>query len=386
VIQKEVDAKEFGFDRPAAELELQVKGEPAPYSLRVGSAKAVGPNAYIETSSSPKTVFMVANYFPAMIQKDLFHWRNKRIFPEVTADMMNMLQWNKKGGAEFSATKVANTWTLEKPVKAPANYTLLEGLLTSVVYLDMKGVYVENRRASALKNILAAKPEWSLKFQKKTGEIEHLSVYAKPNAAKGVKEYVAHKPGDERLFLLDGSVMERFNKPAIEYRDRQLIPEGQISNLSEVVFRFPREKKEITLKLEQENWVYASGEKPVEALSRSRLDSFFRQLYGAEATSFVTISSDPVLSGFAKNPADLELEMRDSSKELRRFRFTVHNRKEVLTEGPVKGELAAIAGSFLKVMPVRFSDLYESSNKQVVTSPDATEEQNGEHSHAEHHH
>jgi hypothetical protein len=384
-LENGVDPKEFGFEKPSAELEFRLKGEANAYSLKIGSAKAVGPNAYVETSASPNTVFMVANYFSAATQKDLFHWRNKRLFPEISGDLVNRLKWSGNKGQKFLVIKIGQEWKLEEPVQAPANFALLEGLVTSLVYLDMKGVYSENKNSPEAKQALAALPEWQLSFQTKTGEWQSLTLYNNPKAAKGAKEYVAVGANDPRLLLVDGLVIERFNKPSIEYRERRLIPEGELAGATEIVMRFPREQKEITLKLEKENWVYASGEKPAEALSRDRVDSFFRILSGVEATSFLNakISSDPAVAFFEKQAPDLEVEFKQGGKPVRKMHFLVHERKEVLTESSVKDELAALSGPFLKVLPVRFSDLYESSNRRVVTTP-AKEEEHGEHSHAEH--
>ncbi|MGZ3693055.1 MAG: DUF4340 domain-containing protein, partial [Bdellovibrionota bacterium] len=383
-----VDPKEFGFDHPVAELEFKLKGESASYSLKVGSAKSVGPTAYVETSSTPNTVFMVANYFPAMMQKDVFFWRNKRVFPEMTGDMVNRLKWAGANGAEISATKFppGNEWILESPIKAAANTTMLEGLVTSLVYLDMKSVFSETQNTAEAKKILASKSAWKLSFQNKKGEWSFVTLFANPKAAKGAPEFIVLKPGEPRLLLIDGLVVERFNKPLIEYRDRRVITGPELSGASEITLRFPKEKKEITLKPDSQTWVYASGDKPAEVLSRDRIDSFLRVLSELEASSYLNtkISSDPAVAFFAKNPADLEIDFRAGGKVTRTMRFTVHGRREVLTESAVPDELAAVDGAFLKVLPVRFFDLYVSANVQVVTSQHGKETEHGEHSHADH--
>lgn len=377
------DPKEYGFDAPSAELEFQVKGDAVPYALKVGSAKAIGSSAYIQTNRSPNTVFMVANYFPAMLQKDLFHWRNKRIFPESASGDVSAIEWIDKTGQKFSAAKKDNVWRLESPVFAPANSILVEGLATTLVYLDMKGVFSESRSGVPAKKALSGKPAWKLAFANAKGEWSRVAVYS-VTKEKGGTEFVVDKAGEPRLLTIDGLVLERFNKPLIEYRERRLIVGDELSGATEVALIFPKEKKEIVLKPEAQTWVYTSGDKPTEALSRDRIDSFLRVLSSIEANNLVKISADPMYGAFTKLPADLELEFRSDGKVKRRMRFAIHKRQEILTESLVPGELAVLSGAFLKLLPVRMHDLYESANKQVVTSEPAKEGEHGEHSHPDH--
>lgn len=396
-----VDPKEFGFDPPAAEVEAWVAGENEPYNLKIGTAKPVGPAAYVQTNRDPNAVFMVGNYFPPMVQKDLFHWRNKRIFPEVTGDQIQAIEWEPAKGQKILAEKSGSEWMLKNP-DLPANATALEGLTSTLVYLDMKGVFSESRSSPEARKILAGKPEWSLGFRTQPkgeagsqpkGEAgsqaagenwQRIKLYA--SGKKGGKEYVVEKPGENRLLLVEGLPIERFRKPLIEFRERHLIVGDELSGATEIALRFPREKKEIVMKPEKDSWVYLSGEKPAEPLSRDRIDSFFRTLSAVEAESFVKAaqSKDPVIALFDQRPADLEIDFRAGQQVKRSMRFTVHERNAILTAGRLPGELALVKGSFLKLLPVRFTDLYESTNKQVPELK--KEEADGEHSHAGHNH
>lgn len=372
-----VDPKEFGFDQPTVELEFRVKGEAELYSLRVGSAKAVGNTAYLQTNRQAQIVFMVPSFFPTFLQKEVFHWRNKRLFPFVTGDAIQAIEWAGPAG-KFSAQRENGAWKLTAPTAAPANHAMLGGLASTLVYLDMSSIFAENRRVPEAQKILAKKPDWQISFRGPGEKENRLSLYALPS-----KEYVAAVAGEERLFRLDGTVIERFNKPAVEYRNRQLIVGDELSGATEIALLFPREKKQIVLKPEGGGWVYTSGDKPAETLSRGRVDGFLRAVSAAEASNFLR---DPkLLVAFAKRPADLELEFRASGQVKRRLRFAIHERQSVLTESGQAGELALLAGNFLRLLPVRFGDLYESANKQVITSEPAKAGEHGEHPHSHTH-
>jgi hypothetical protein len=66
-----------------------------------------------------------------------------------------------------------------------------------------------------------------------------------------------------------------------------------------------------------------------------------------------------------------------------RARILVEKRKIAVTEGILPGEVAVYGESFLKILPIRFADLYASHNK---LAPDLKKENDGNHDNHAHSH
>lgn len=376
------DPKEFGLDAPVAQLELHIKGEAEPYLLKVGKDSAVGPSVYIQTNREPKRAYLVPNYYTQMLKKDLFHWRNKRLFSSATPDLVAQLDWsgNKQ---HFTAQKKGSAWNFTAPVEARANAMVVEGLVSTVIYATTKTIFSETRDSSEAKKILAGKPEWVIGFADAKGEWQRLRLFRSP---KGISELIAAADGQSFLANVDASEFTRFGKPLLEYRERRLLEPGELSSTNEIALSFPKENKKIVLKAEgSADWVYLSGDKP-EPLSRARLRALVQALGSAQASGFLPIkaSSNPSIAHFATRPADLELELRTNGQLVHKLRFAVFNREAVLTEGESPTELKSYGADLTKVLPIRLQDLYESTNKQVVVSEKA--EADGKHSPDEHAH
>lgn len=377
------DPKEFGFDAPKAEVKLEVQGSADPIELKIGNASAVGNNVYLLSDTNPKTVYLVASYFGEMLEKDLFHWRNKRIFPNVESSDIAALSWSD-GKKAVSAKKVDSSWKLEKPLQAKANQIMLEGLATTMAYLPAKSIYAESLQKA--KNL--GKPVWKVEVRHgKEGSPEVLTLYKAPSPSPNAREFVASTNRHKPLFLLDAVPFDRFAKNIEEYRFRKLLDESLHGSSEVMELTFPKEQKTIVLKRSGANWEYASGEKPAEALSQGRINSFFLALRERDVAKFHLgpVVSTPAITFFSTATPDLKVKLKEKDKTIAEMRFTVFGRRSALTEGELPGEARELGEDFLKALPVRFQDLYESSNKQVVVEENKGETLDG-HDHSAHPH
>ena len=89
---------------------------------------------------------------------------------------------------------------------------------------------------------------------------------------------------------------------------------------------------------------------------------------------------DPAAREFHAGKPDVEVTLADGRKAA----FLVAGRRVAITEGLVPGEVRAYGGEFLRLLPIRPEDLYESHN-QLAPQPKETEhEHDHEHGHDEH--
>jgi len=382
LIQEEIkldtnpDPQEFGFTETKLAAEFSVKGEKEPYAITFGKPVPVGANVYATTNRQPHSVYLIANTVPSLLKGDLFHWRNKRLFPGTQADKLSFLSFSTRGNT-VRAARGEQGWALTEPVKAPANSILLDGLMSTLSYTTAKSIYAPAHSDPSAQKVLQTKPILTASFGR-AGETEFtFKVYAQPGAGPNAADYVAEASGLDPLFVVEGTPLERFQKAPDSYRDHRLFPRADLGGTDKLTLNFPRLTKTLTLERKSGAWVPTAGEPPAEPLSQKRVNAFNEALATIEAKDFGPAGT------FAKTPADLELSISRQGKELAKTRFTVVQGKAALAPGDAENEVRRFGPEFLSLLPIRPQDLYESSNKQVVTkTPEAPHGHDHDHEHA----
>lgn len=358
------DQKEFGFDQPRAELTLSFRGEKDPLHMKFGKATAVGNSVYLSVSSAPGTVFLVPSYVPDMVNKETFHWQNKRIFPEAVGNNFSRLGWSA-GKTEIRALKLVGQWRLDSPVSAAASHLMIEGLASTVAYASAKSVYSPSRTTNEAKALFKGKPEMELLFGTEDGKAHQLKLYAIPGSK--AKDMVAVVDQEPMLLLVDGGAFDRFRKPLLEYRQRSLIDEKTRAAATELRFTFPRDKQETIFRLEGADWKYASGAKPADAISQTRIKAFLNSLRDSDFKAFHPAKgASAEAKAFRGSQPELYLELKSGETMLFAAKFLVHGRGATLTA--VESDVAVLGPEFLSLLPVRLGDLYESANKQLTVT------------------
>jgi hypothetical protein len=369
------DSEEFGFGGEKRRLELRFVGDETPLVVESGGPAPIGPNIYLRSSEHPHRLYMVASFFPEQLQKDVFHWRNKRLFPTAETEGVEAISW--KGKISVESRKLDGRWALVQPVAADANFIMMEGLASTLVYATARSVFSDSRTTPEARSLLRTRPVLQVEFQE-GGESRKLALYPRP----GQRDFVAAVGADGPLLVVDAHPFDRFTKSMIEYRDRRIFAFHERGYLNELSLRFPREKKEITLKHEGGEWAFAGGDEPTEALSQRRIRAFVSALTEAEATTFLPASSQAARL-LRTRPADLLLTVKGDGLPEGKASFLVVERKSAVTEGRSASEVRTYGEDFLKVLPIRLQDLYESNNQQVIPE---TKKENDGHDHSHHHH
>lgn len=352
-----VDPKEFGLDGRRA-VTVKPAGEPA-FTIELGGPSPVGPNIYVR--KEPERLYIVGSHFAQAFDKDLFHWRNKRLFPRVDTAKISSLRW--KGKVSVAAEKKDGAWRLSQPVAAAGNFTMFEGLASTLAYAGAKAVLDKGEGRAA-----------ALLIEFNDGAPQRLSLAPRAKSlTPGVKEYLARVNETGPYFAVEAAPFDRFLKPLLEYRERTL--GGRPEAATELHLKFPRENKAVTLKKVGEDWTYGEAE----PLSQERVKALLAALAKAEATAFLPVSG-PEGKQFATRPKDVELSWGET-----RASFFVWDRKLAITEGELPTEVRAYGQDLLRVLPVRLQDLAAANNKVVISEPKEDEHEH-EHSHDEHRH
>ncbi len=337
--------KDFGLDKPDPELEIELTNGQK-LDLGFGAESAIGSNRYLRTNTNEKEVFLVASFFPGILNHDLFYWRNKRILRGVETEAVERFAWN--GGAPIEVKREGAGWKIVKPYTAPANKVAIESLLNVVLYASGKKIVSETgvppKGAKRIATVAI-----SVKGRK---EIK-AEVFSTPK-----KDTLLQLVGGKIIYTVDGVPFERFKKPVTEFRVLRLLSYPEVNTATELKFRFSKEKQEIALKKNGESWERASGPVVKEPLSQTRIKDFLDTLAGLDAERF---TREPAKVRKFATLADLEVTI--SKKTLR---FVLDGKNSVLANGDVSGEARIMGENFLKSLPVRLADLFESHNKPIV--------------------
>lgn len=365
----ELNPIEFGLGR--AQVEMQLVGEAKPRVLVLGGSAPAGPNVYIQNQENPQRLYVVASFFSQMLEKDVFHWRNKRVLPDWLPEEVTQLQFRGKTSA--SAKKENGKWTLSSSVTAPGNSIQWEGLVSTIVYLNAKSVLAGKSNAGKLELTVEIEGRAEDAAQSSGPKKKVLQFFENKGSKSG--EWILWQ--DSKAYLVEAYPLERFRKSLVEYRERRMFPNLVYADLEKVRFQFPREKSEIQFVKEKDDW---NSTEKTEALSQIRIRTFLQRLMDMEAQFFVPESNQGAKL-FRSQPADLVVEIQGKGFQEKRS-FLVVGRKSALTEGPIATELSSMSEAFLKWMPIRKSDFYEANNKTVVPEGVKEEEQDGhDHSH-----
>lgn len=369
------DLKEFGFDRSDLEFSFKLKGESNPVSLKFGSISPVASNIYALVSTEPNRVYILPDPFAVLFRKDLFQWRNKKLFPDFLAEKVGQISWSSEN-AKISAVKKDGFWFLNKPIEARASFPMLEGIANTIEVLVAKALFANSSDTVAAKKVLQKKPILEVDFGL-PGKMESLKIYKTPN--NDAAYYVAKVQGRDALYLIERSPVARFEKDLKEYRNRRLMNYEDTNKADEVVFEFPRDNKKITLKSVNGKWEYSAGDKPEEPISQHRVEKILDQLENGEVADFVSSKEKVALYN---RLVDSKIILKSAGRELVSLRFTLDSKNSAITAGDLPNEVKVLNGDLLAALPIRLNNLYESANKKVIVEPKAgSAEEDSHHGH-----
>ncbi len=349
---------EYGLDAPELQITFHLAGDSSAHFLKVGKATAIGPNLYAFSSERQKVIYIIPAVFTNVAKGGAFHWRNKRLFPDLGVNDLSSIAWNN-----FEFQKEKNDWLFKKPIAVKANSVVIGGLSTTLTYLNAKSVVAENQTSPEALQLLKGKPV--LQFQLEGAKQKKYSLELFRQAKTDSSDYVARVSGKPGLYMVDAAEISRFQKDIFEYREHKLLTEADRSLIDRVEFQFPRDKRKLALIREAGVWKLAPGEEAKEAFSSDRINAFLDSLAQADVESFVKKGKEKL--------ADLALTI-SFGKEQRLYHFTIDGKQNALVEGEIPAEQRRFGLDILRHLPVRYADLLAATNKKVITS-----EPNGKH-------
>jgi hypothetical protein len=128
--KEEALLQSFGLGQPTRTLVIGTKEGVCKIETGRDTPIAGGVYARIQSAGQGERIAVVQNQLAEAMDKDLTEWREKRVMPLLVPDVQELLL--HQGTLEVEVKKKDATWSILKPVEAPADPTSVEGVLGEI--------------------------------------------------------------------------------------------------------------------------------------------------------------------------------------------------------------------------------------------------------------
>jgi hypothetical protein len=206
------DLKAFGLAEPRVEVGFKTAGGKQVQRLLIGEKTATSGDLYAKLPNEKK-VFLIAGSFDATFNRSTFDLRQKTVLT-IERDQVDQVTVQSEGST-IELTRSADAWALARPIKAPADYGSVEGLIGRVQSAQMKAIAAQE--AADLKPYGLDKPAASVTFglgsSRATlligGKADSATVYAKD----------VSRP---MVFTVESTLLDELKKPADQLRRKDV--------------------------------------------------------------------------------------------------------------------------------------------------------------------
>lgn len=141
VDEKPGDLAPFGLAEPRVAVSFTTSGSDTPRRLLVGERTPTGGHAYAKLGDQPR-VFLILSYLDSTFDRKPFDLRNKRVlaFDRDKVDRIELVQ----GRSRVEAVKDGLDWRLAAPLKARADSSAIEGVVSRLHSAQMTSIAAED--------------------------------------------------------------------------------------------------------------------------------------------------------------------------------------------------------------------------------------------------
>lgn len=206
------DLAQYGLAAPRVDVAFKTAGDQGYRHLLIGDKTATGGELYAKLGNDNK-VFLIAAFLESTFNRTTFDLRDKSLL-QFARDKVDRLEL--QAGKDVVQLALANAeWTLTRPIQAPADYGVVEGLIGRLLTGQMKAIV--SQEAKDPKAYGLDKPQFTatvgLGSSQATlfigGQAEDGTLYAKD----------ASRP---MVFTVEAGLLEEVKKPADQLRKKDL--------------------------------------------------------------------------------------------------------------------------------------------------------------------
>jgi len=277
------ELKEFGLD-PARYTVIMTLPDNDTELLEIGGPNLTGSDLYVKKGMGT-SLYLAPAGIQKSLDKDLFAWRRKEIFPFSSFD----IGWIRIESDEgfFQASKVAGGgWSMslspapesgKKPVKGRGDMEEISNLLGGIVNLRGEK-FIDLQKEAKLRRFAAP----LMKITLKVGEIERDGSFYTDEATPDEISVVASTY--DPIYQISRRALEGIQQPFENYRDRRIFPLDRPDQIEEI--KITGKSETLHLKKKEGRW-WLEGDAPEEVSGENEIPRFLSTLYNLRLEAFL---------------------------------------------------------------------------------------------------
>lgn len=329
---------DFGLKNPLVVATIKFKSAAAPLKLEFGEAAMVGNDHYVVSSREPDTVLALPGYFVRAIDRDFFHWRNKRLFPGAVPAQVATARWtHAQIATPFRFEREGDDWRMRAPFNARAEFLAVEGIVSGLVTWNARALAPSGTKPGA-KPTLIAEFAWGEGSARRT---EKLEVFPAADKTK----FLARSSARNWIAEVDASEVARFVRAAPEYRDTQLLSRTDAKRAVAAEIETKANEKWAFVKRDG-RWEPQAAPSEARAAERTALVGKFLALFTEPEVKAHVARVGPEAQKWQKE-SRLAVRFRDDKKELvQEFHIASNLKDTAYAEGEKATELRRLSPRF----------------------------------------
>lgn len=272
------DLAQFGLAQPRLEVAFKAGGQE--HRLHIGRKSPTGTDLYAKVGDQ-KRVFLIPSYLDGTFNKTTFALRDKTVL-KIDRDKIDALGVTApKRSLQF--VKAGSEWQMTAPMKARADYTGVDSLVSRLHTLQMKSIVSP---AGALSEYELDKPQATIQLG--TGSSQAVLILGK-SAGEGV--VYAKDQSRPAIFTIDASLVADATKDAGEFRQKDLFDARPFNSTRIEVVRgattvaFDKTKVKNKEGQDEEKWRQVAP--AAKDADQTKVDNLISAVTGTRATGFV---------------------------------------------------------------------------------------------------
>jgi hypothetical protein len=204
------DLAEFGLAQPRVEVAFKADGQER--TLQIGRKTPPGTDVYAKLGAQNR-VFLISSYLESTFNKNTFDLRDKTVL-KLDRDKIDALAVNTpKRTVRFA--RAGSDWQMTDPVKARADFTSVDGLISRLNTLQMKSEVAQEPKALA---------DYGLDTPAATVQLGSGSSQATLLLGKDGPDSTVYAKDQSRpaVITVDKSLLDDLTKEPGEYRQKDL--------------------------------------------------------------------------------------------------------------------------------------------------------------------
>lgn len=212
------DLTVYGLHAPVVKVQVTLKDGKTLPVMSIGKDTPVGFSVYVHQEGNPK-LLLTAQSFRLGMTKEVKDLRDKTVFsfPEEQVKKVAISGTD----TDILLQKAEGTWTLEKPVAARADETVVRTFLSALE--GMRAQDFIEQPLLELKTFGLAPPQLTVSLTLDgDGTQKQILIGGEKSTEQGAKQRYVKRGTEETLFLVSDSVVRDLNKTAGDFRDKMV--------------------------------------------------------------------------------------------------------------------------------------------------------------------